>query len=69
MLFGVAAKNVKGWSPEITKENNGCYVLPWGQIGQYNVGLEKAIQKKEEGGEGKAEKLWETCWEVTRAYM
>ena len=34
-----------------------------------NLGLEKAIQKKEEGGEGKAERLWEICWEVTRAYM
>ncbi|KAF1975335.1 NAD(P)-binding protein [Bimuria novae-zelandiae CBS 107.79] len=67
--FGAYTELFAGWSPEITKEKNGCYVLPWGQIGTYNSGLEKAIAKKEEGGEGKAEKLWEVCWEVCRPYM
>lgn len=67
--FGAYTELFAGWSPKITRQHNGCYVVPWGQIGTYNVALEKSIQRKEEGGEGKAEKLWEVCWDVTKAYM
>ncbi|KAJ4345842.1 short-chain alcohol dehydrogenase [Didymosphaeria variabile] len=67
--FGAYTELFSGWSPEVTKEKNGCYVLPWGRIGTYNVAIEKAIEKNENGGEGKAEKLYEVCWDITKAYM
>ncbi|KAJ4288087.1 short-chain alcohol dehydrogenase [Kalmusia sp. IMI 367209] len=67
--FGAYTELFAGWSPEITKEKSGCYVLPWGRIGGYNSGLEKAVKRVEDGGEGKAEKLWEVCWEICRPYM
>lgn len=35
----------------------------------YNLELEKAIIGREEGGEGKAEKLWEVCWGIVRGHM
>ena len=58
-----------GWSPEIMKEKSGCYVIPWGRIGGYNSGLERAVKCVEDGGEGRSEKLWEVCWEICRPYM
>ncbi|OAF99003.1 NAD(P)-binding protein [Paraphaeosphaeria sporulosa] len=67
--FGAYTELFAGWSPEITSANNGCYVVPWGQIGTYNVGMERAMARKEDGGEGKAERLWEVCWRVTREFM
>ncbi|KAF2442378.1 NAD(P)-binding protein [Karstenula rhodostoma CBS 690.94] len=67
--FGAYTELFAGWSPEITKAMNGCYVVPWGQIGTYNVGMERSMMRKEDGGEGKAEKLWEVCWGVTRGFM
>ncbi|KAL1604036.1 short-chain alcohol dehydrogenase [Paraconiothyrium brasiliense] len=67
--FGAYTELFSGWSPEVTEEKNGCYVLPWGRIGTYNVDMEKAIEKMEDGGGGKAEKLWELCWDITKAFM
>lgn len=58
-----------GWSPALTAENNGDYIIPWGRIGSYNTDLQKAIKPKSEGGEGKAEKLWEVCEKVCAPYM
>lgn len=44
-------------------------MIPWGRIGGYNAELQKAIARQEDGGEGKAEKLWEICWDVCKDYM
>jgi retinol dehydrogenase-12 len=42
---------------------NGCYVVPWGNVGKYNDGLQKAID------EGKGEQLWSVCQGVVGKYM
>jgi retinol dehydrogenase-12 len=52
-----------GWSPDITPQMNGCYIIPWGRVGRYNEGLEKAVE------EGKGGQLWSVCESIVREYM
>ncbi|CAO2650472.1 Nn.00g017640.m01.CDS01 [Neocucurbitaria sp. VM-36] len=52
-----------GWSQEITPQLNGCYIIPWGRIGEYNDGLKQAIT------DGKAKQLWEVCEGIVQKYM
>lgn len=58
-----------GWSPDITLDNNGAYIIPWGRIGEYNSALAKAIKPEAKGGEGRAERLWDWCERETKKYM
>ncbi|KAF2463379.1 NAD(P)-binding protein [Lindgomyces ingoldianus] len=58
-----------GWSPDITPAKNGCYIIPWGRIGNYNTGLQKAISPISEAGDGAAEKLWTVCEKVVEGYL
>lgn len=39
-----------GWSPEVTKDMNGGYFVPWGRVGRYNGDLERTV--REGKGEG-----------------
>ncbi|OCK97757.1 NAD(P)-binding protein [Cenococcum geophilum 1.58] len=57
-----------GWSPDITLDNNGAYVIPWGRIGEYNSALAKVIKPEAKGGEGRAERLWDWCERETKKY-
>jgi NAD(P)-dependent dehydrogenase (short-subunit alcohol dehydrogenase family) len=58
-----------GLSPEISFENNGCYVIPWGQIHtSLREDLVLATHPIAEGGDGKATELWEYCEEKTNVY-
>ena len=57
------------FSPDITPEQNGAFVIPWGRIGKYNAALQHAIKPTAQGGEGRAEKLWDVCEKVVRPYM
>jgi retinol dehydrogenase-12 len=52
-----------GWSSDITPQMSGCYVIPWGRVGMYNEGLQKAIE------EGKGETLWTVCEGIVAKYM
>ncbi|ORX99037.1 hypothetical protein BCR34DRAFT_628281 [Clohesyomyces aquaticus] len=57
-----------GWSPEITSQKNGCYVIPWGRFGIHNAELESYIKPLSEGGPGTAQKLWLACEKVVQPY-
>lgn len=58
-----------GLSSDITLENNGCYVIPWGRIhDSLREDLLLAAHPTAEGGQGKAAELWEFCEQKTRAY-
>lgn len=52
-----------GWSPAITPQMSGCYVIPWGRVGMYNEDLQKAIE------EGKGETLWGVCEGIVEKYI
>jgi retinol dehydrogenase-12 len=61
--FGAKLTIVVGWSPEITPERNGSYVIPWGRFGRFNGNLERAIEEE------KAKRLWEVCEGIVEKYM
>lgn len=59
-----------GFSPDISIQNNGCYVIPWGRISNnLREDLINATKPTEEGGSGKAKEFWELCAEMTKDYM
>ncbi|KAI9369330.1 hypothetical protein BJX61DRAFT_160356 [Aspergillus egyptiacus] len=58
-----------GLSPDITLDNNGCYVIPWGRIHTTVAPhLTNAMRVKESGGTGRAKLFWEFCEEKTKDY-
>ncbi|KAL4796225.1 hypothetical protein BDV19DRAFT_398343 [Aspergillus venezuelensis] len=59
-----------GLSGDILKENNGCYVIPFGRIhGDLPERLVIAMRGVEEGGTGRAREVWEFCEEVVKDYL
>ncbi|GME64708.1 Short-chain dehydrogenase/reductase SDR [Neofusicoccum parvum] len=68
-IKGAYTELYAGWSPDISLENSGCYVVPWGRIQTPRSGIEEAIKRKDEGGAGVAEKFWGWCEKETKAFM
>ncbi|KAK6069226.1 short-chain dehydrogenase [Seiridium cupressi] len=67
--LGATTALYKGLSKDIIRENNGCYILPWGGVVEYVKGnLDNAIKSKEDGGSGAAQEFRELCEENTRDY-
>ncbi|KAM0421123.1 hypothetical protein ACHAPT_011015 [Fusarium lateritium] len=53
--YGAYSELFAGFSPEITPENSGCWVIPWGRISP----IRDDIRESAENGLG--EKFWEWC--------
>ncbi|KAL6816424.1 hypothetical protein J3E69DRAFT_345417 [Trichoderma sp. SZMC 28015] len=68
--FGALTELYAGLSTDISLENNGSYIIPWGRISTgVRADLVNASKPTEEGGSGKAQEFWELCVEKTRDYM
>jgi hypothetical protein len=68
--YGALTSLYCGLSSDITLENNGCHVIPWGKIGkELRQDLKEAVKTKEEGGSGRAKEFWEWCEETTRQFL
>ncbi|KAI5920288.1 NAD(P)-binding protein [Camillea tinctor] len=70
-IYGAYTMLYAGLSPEITKENNGIFIFPWGRLvpdkDVVRQDILKAMKSKEEGGLGYGKKFWEWCeskWNV-----
>lgn len=63
--FGAYTEMYAGLSPNITLDNNGAYVIPWGRLrpdsGCPRKDILNAMAPEEEGGLGYPKKLWEYC--------
>jgi hypothetical protein len=58
-----------GLSPELTMENGGAYVLPWGRLHPSpREDLLDALKAKEDGGTGVAHEFWKWCVDQIAAY-
>lgn len=56
-------------SPEVTLEESGGYVIPWGRMHfALRQDLLDALKSVEEGGTGQARAFSEWCWEQTSKY-
>ncbi|KAK9384414.1 Glucose/ribitol dehydrogenase [Lipomyces mesembrius] len=72
-IFGAYTELYAGLSPDITLENSGSYIIPWGRI-RPNAAvprqdLIKAGDPKEEGGMDYGSKFWTWCEEKWKNYV
>ncbi|KAF2219852.1 hypothetical protein BDZ85DRAFT_35648 [Elsinoe ampelina] len=61
-VFGGYTELYAACSTDLTPENNGAYVIPWGRIGSYKADIGEAIKA------GNAEKFWGWSEKETREY-
>ncbi|KAL4990613.1 hypothetical protein BDW68DRAFT_154067 [Aspergillus falconensis] len=58
-----------GFSPDISLESNGCYIIPFGRIhNSVAERLSTAMKVVEDGGTGRAKEFWEFCEAKTKDY-
>ncbi|KAF4619006.1 hypothetical protein G7Y89_g14843 [Cudoniella acicularis] len=68
-IQGAYTELFAGLSPDITLENNGAWVVPWGRFLPLRKELEAGSKTIAEGGTGIAEKFWEWTEEQVRPYL
>lgn len=72
-IFGAYTELYAGLSPDITLENSGLYIIPWGRIRPNadvpRQDLIKAGDSKEEGGLDYGNKFWTWCEEKWKNYV
>ncbi|KAL3475357.1 NAD(P)-binding protein [Aspergillus californicus] len=56
-------------SPNISLQNNGCYVIPFGRIHDTVETLLNAMKVEEDSGTGRAREFWEFCEEKVKDYI
>ncbi|KAI9676691.1 MAG: hypothetical protein M1822_008254 [Bathelium mastoideum] len=57
-----------GLSPELTMDNTGEYVVPWGRLYPIRPDLLDATKSEKEGGNDHAKKFWDWSEEQVREY-
>ncbi|KAK1990578.1 NAD(P)-binding protein [Colletotrichum falcatum] len=71
--YGGYTELYAGLSPEISLENNGAYVVPWGRIRPDaecpRKDLVDAVKSVAEGGTGHAASFWDWCEEQWRPFV
>ncbi|CAL3965505.1 hypothetical protein PZA11_001769 [Diplocarpon coronariae] len=68
-IHGAYTELFAGLSPDVTIDNNGAWVIPWGRYGPLRADLEAACKSKEEGGTGIATQFWEWSEEQVKSYL
>jgi NAD(P)-dependent dehydrogenase (short-subunit alcohol dehydrogenase family) len=67
--YGAYTELYAGLSPEITVEDNGGYIVPWGRKHpNMRKDLLDALESELNGGAGLAEKFWEWCERETTQF-
>jgi retinol dehydrogenase-12 len=67
-IFGAYTELYAGFSPDITLEDNGAWIRPWGRIGKLRQDILDG-RSKEDGGTGKAEAFWRWSEEEVSPYI
>jgi len=68
-IYGAYTELAGGFSPEVTLENNGAWIIPWGRVGNLRQDILDGARSKEEGGTGNAEAFWNWSEEQVRPYL
>ncbi|CAG8908446.1 unnamed protein product [Penicillium egyptiacum] len=72
-VYGAYTELFAGLSPEVTLENSGSYIIPWGRIRSNSSAprhdIIKAGDSKEEGGLDYGNKFWAWCEGKWRSYV
>ncbi|KAH8171198.1 short chain dehydrogenase domain-containing protein [Sarocladium implicatum] len=69
-VFGAYTELYAGWASEISLENNGAFIIPWGRIDSQVLRKDilASLQSKKEGGSGVAARFWDWCSEETASF-
>lgn len=62
--YGALTELYAGFTPDISLENNGAYVIPWGRIGALRADIEEGIASR-----GTGQKLWDLLQKETDPYV
>lgn len=68
-IFGGYTLLYSGLSPEITQEQNGRYIMPWGRLMTLRSDVQRGVTREEEGGAGTAKKFWDWCEKEVEPYL
>jgi len=68
-IHGAYTELYTGLSPEISMDQSGGWVIPWGRLADIRKDIAEAAKSKEEGGSGTAEKFWAWSEEQVKPYL
>ena len=68
-ILGAYTELYTGLSPEVIKESNGSYIIPWARVGKLTTKLQEAINSKDQGGSGAASKYYDWCEHEVEKYL
>ena len=68
-IHGAYTELFAGLSPDVTLENNGAWIIPWGRINPVRKDIEASAKTEAEGGSGKAAKFWEWSEEQVKSHL
>jgi retinol dehydrogenase-12 len=68
-VYGAYTELFSGFSPEITIENSGCWVIPFGRINPIRKDIADSTVPVSEGGRDVGLRFWEWCEEQVRPYL
>lgn len=67
-VYGAYTTIFAGFSPEVTMNQSGSYIAPWGRLWTALKPLREAAKTEEEGGSGLAKEFWEWSDEQVHEY-
>lgn len=59
--FGAYTELFAGFSPDVTVQKNGSFLVPWGRFSSLRDDIANALEPKERGGTGLSKNFWEYC--------
>ena len=68
-VFGAYTEIYAGLSEDLTTEDNGVYIKPWGRKGTVRADIEESLRTKADGGTGQAEVFWKWCEKTTEKFL
>jgi len=68
-VFGAYTELWCGLSPDLTTEQNGAYVAPWGRIMTVKKDRMQSLKTKEDGGSEKAKMFVDWCERECKKFM
>jgi retinol dehydrogenase-12 len=68
-IFGAYTELWAGFSPLVTAEHDGHFIVPWGRFGTLPPNIENGLRPTKEGGSGLAEQFSAWCQKESKPYM
>ncbi|KFA53850.1 hypothetical protein S40293_01614, partial [Stachybotrys chartarum IBT 40293] len=67
-VYGAYTELFSAFSPEITLDNSGCWVIPWGRISPVRQDIADAGVRRAENEAALSQQFWDWCEEELKGY-